>query len=387
MYLSVLNDLSSIDAGHWNRIAGDNPFVRHEFLRALEYTACVGDERTGWEPMHLVLHAEGPGRGALLGAAPLYLKHHSYGEYVFDWAWADAYHRSGRAYYPKLIAAVPFTPATGPRLLVAPDAQKEEAAACLVRGARELADDRGASSVHWLFHSPRESRLLNGHGYLSRVGCQFHWSNNGYRDFDDYLDAFTSHKRKNIRRERRQVREAGVTLEVLPGTAVSPALWDAIYRFYRATLRAHGGIPYLTREFFHALGAALGDSVVVVVARCGGDYVAAALSLRNADTLYGRYWGGRPDISGLHFETCYYTPIEYCIAQGIERYEAGAQGEHKLARGFVPVPTYSAHWLRDARLRRAVADFLSREQQSVEYYIDELNEHSPFRQGDVRLGE
>lgn len=386
MYLSTVHSLAAIPPEQWNRVAGDNPFLQHEFLVALERTGCVGAE-TGWEPMHLVLHAEAPGRGDLLGAVPLYLKRHSYGEYVFDWAWADTYHRSGRSYYPKLVAAVPFTPATGPRLLIAPHVARDRIAARLIVGARAFADDCRVSSLHWLFHAPAEREPLTGHEYLQRTGCQFHWSNPGYRDFEDFLAAFTSRKRNNIRRERRRVREAGVTLQVLRGDAVTRELWEVFYRFYRSTIRAHGGIPYLTHEFFPALGATMPQHVVLVVAWRGGDCVAAALSLRGGDCLYGRYWGGRTDISGLHFETCYYTPIEYCIAEGIARYEAGAQGEHKLARGFAPVATYSAHWLRDAAFRRVVADFLRREQDSVEYYMDELNEHSPFREPRHSFGE
>lgn len=386
MYLSTVHSLAAIAPEQWNRVAGANPFLRHEFLVALERTGCVGAE-TGWEPVHLVLHADAPGRGELLGAVPLYIKHHSYGEYVFDWAWADAYHRHGRSYYPKLVAAVPFTPATGPRLLIAPHTASDRIAARLVAGTREVADEYGASSLHWLFHTAAEHQFLGGHQFLQRTGCQFHWSNPGYRDFDDFLAAFTSHRRKNIRRERRQVRDAGVTLEVLSGRAVTSELWNTFYRFYRSTIRAHGGVPYLTREFFPTLGATMPEHVVLVVAWRGRDCVAAALSLRGGDCLYGRYWGGQAGISGLHFETCYYTPIDYCIAGGIARYEAGAQGEHKLARGFMPVPTYSTHWLRDAAFRRAVADFLQREQGSVEYYMDELNEHSPFREPRRSVGD
>lgn len=383
MYPSTVNNLAAVDPAQWNRIAGDNPFLQHAFLSALERTACVGDG-TGWAPTHVLLHSRGPGRGELLGAVPLYLKYHSYGEYVFDWAWADAYERSGRTYYPKLVAAVPFTPATGSRLLIAPGADHTEAARHLIDSARAVADEHRASSLHWLFHAAADAPALRAHGFLARVGCQFHWSNPGYRDFEDFLTVFTSHRRNNIRRERRRVREAGIELEVLPGSAVTPELWNVFYRFYRATLRAHGAIPYLTREFFHALGKTMPERVRLVVARRGTEPVATALSLRDAHRLYGRYWGGLSDMAGLHFETCYYTPTEYCIREGIGHYEAGAQGEHKFSRGFAPVTTFSAHWLRDAAFRRAVADFLQREQDNVGYYISELNEHSPFRQPTAR---
>jgi uncharacterized protein len=380
MYASIVNNLSAVRPDHWNRLAGGNPFLQHEFLTALERTSCVGDD-TGWRPVHVVLHADGVGRGPLCGAVPLYLKYHSYGEYVFDWSWADAYARSGHSYYPKLVAAVPFTPATGRRLLVADGVARVHVEQRLVEGTREVADRYDVSSLHWLFHSSEELSPLSADGGLTRVGCQFHWSNRGYRDFEDFLSTFKSDKRNSIRRERRRVREAGVQLEVLPGGEINSDQWDLFNRFYRATISAHGGIPYLTREFFHALGETMADRVLLVVARQQREVVAMALNLRDGNILYGRYWGGRSDIRDLHFETCYYTPIEYCIAQGITLYEAGAQGEHKIARGFAPVRTYSSHWLRDARLRRAVADFLVREQHHVGYYIDELNEHSPFRRG------
>lgn len=382
MYLRILDDLGTICADRWNQVAGENPFLRHEFLRALEGTGCVG-AGTGWEPSHVVLYADDRGLGNLVGAIPLYLKYHSYGEYVFDWSWADAYTRRGCAYYPKLVAAIPFTPAGGRRLLIGDNVDRARVTDQLIAGARAVADRHRASSLHWLFHTAAESEELAAHDMLSRVGCQFHWSNPGYRDFEDFLGTFKSDKRNNIRRERRRVRDAGVHLEILPGEAVTSELWDSFYRFYRATIRAHGGIPYLRREFFHTIGQTMAAFIRLVVARRQRECVAMALCLRDAHTLYGRYWGGQPDIRDLHFETCYYAPIEYCIAHGIRRYEAGAQGEHKIARGFAPVQTHSSHWLRDGRFRRAVADFLTREQNHVGYYMDELNEHSPFRRADM----
>jgi len=383
MHASILSSLSDIESAQWNRLAGSNPFLRHEFLTGLERTGCVGDD-TGWQPRHVVLHADGVGRGMLLGAVPLYLKYHSYGEYVFDWSWADACERSGRDYYPKLVAAVPFTPATGRRLLVGDGVDRGRVEEQLLAGAREVADRYNASSLHWLFHTAEESPRLVANGGLARVGCQFHWSNPGYRDFEDFLGTFKSDKRNSIRRERRRVRDANVEFDIVPGPAVTGELWDIFNRFYRSTIRAHGGIPYLSREFFHHLGQTMSEHVHLITARQQRACVAMALCLRDGDTLYGRYWGGRPDIRDLHFETCYYTPIEFCIAQGIARYEAGAQGEHKVARGFTPVQTHSSHWLRDVRLRRAVADFLAREQHHVSGYIDELNEHLPFRRSGAR---
>lgn len=375
--MAVLEGVRNVDATEWNTLAGTrNPFVRHEFLSGLEVSGSVGAE-TGWQPRPIVIRAADSNR--LLGAVPLYLKHHSYGEYVFDWAWAEAYERAGLAYYPKLVAAVPFTPATGPRLLVAADADRAAVAAGLLDAASKFMHECNASSLHWLYPEDTEVQMLEARGYLRRVGCQFHWSNPGYRDFDDFLSTFTAAKRKKIKRERRCVREAGIDIDILAGDAISSAHWDAFYAFYHDTVRTHGAIAYLTRAFFHGLGASMPGAVMLVCARRDREYVAAALYLRGADTLYGRYWGGHPGIPSLHFETCYYAAIEYCIATGIAHFEAGAQGEHKLARGFAPTPTYSAHVLRHPRFNRAVADFLARERPGVARYISELNEHSPFR--------
>lgn len=378
MYLRVRPDLAAVPSEEWNALdLGDNPFVRHEFLLALEETGCIGDG-TGWVPQHLALYDDAHG-GRLIGAVPLYLKTHSYGEYVFDWAWAKAYANAGLVYYPKLVAAVPFTPATGPRLLVRPGTDRVAAGGRLLDGALALARDVGASSLHWLFPTGAESDFLAARGLLKRTGCQFHWSNPGYRDFDDFLSGFTAQKRKKIRQERRYVRDAGVRLRALSGHEVGAQDWDVLYRFYRSTIARYQGVPYLTRDFFHALGERLPGHVVLVLAEREGTCVAAALNLRGGDTLYGRYWGGRPGVNGLHFETCYYAAIEYCIREGLKRYEAGAQGEHKLARGFAPVETYSAHWLAHPRFAGAVADFLSREQVAIADYMDELREHLPFK--------
>ncbi len=375
MKLSVLDRLACVAGSEWNALAGDdNPFVRHEFLDALERTACA-DAGTGWLPRHLTVRDN----GRLQGALPLYLKNHSYGEYVFDWAWADAYARAGLEYYPKLVAAVPFTPATGPRLLIAPGERQKDVADLLIRGALGLAKEMNASSLHCLFTTAVDTRLLERYGFLRRVGCQFHWSNPGYRDFEDFISTFAAHKRKKIKRERRYVREAGITLEVLTGDSVRPAHWDLFYEFYYSTIRAHYATPYLTPQFFRRLGETMADCIVLVLARQNNAYVAGALNLRGRDTLYGRYWGSRGSFHGLHFETCYYTAIEFCIAQRLRRFEAGAQGEHKLSRGFVPTSTYSAHWLRHPQFNRAITDFLARERNGMEYYMDELNEHTPYK--------
>jgi len=378
MHLSVTHSLENVAPPAWNRVAGtDNPFLRHEFLAALEASGCIAEAR-GWRPQHLLLHADGPGRGSLLGAVPLYLKHHSYGEYVFDWAWADAYRRAGLEYYPKLVAAVPFTPATGPRLLVAPEAPPDTHAR-LIDGARALADELNVSSLHWLFTDDADTRELEQHGLLRRSGFQFHWLNHDYRSFDDFLAGFSAEKRKKVKRERRQVRDAGITLEAVEGAAIGPELWDIFYEFYLSTVHKHGAHAYLTRAFFGELSRRMPENLLLILARRGQDCLAGAFFVRGADTLYGRYWGARADVHSLHFETCYYAAIDYCIARGLKRFEAGAQGEHKLTRGFLPTPTYSAHWLRHPEFNRAVADFLRRERGGVDSYIDELDRHSPFK--------
>ena len=378
MHLSIANNIAAVPAVDWDRLAGEsNPFVRHAFLLALEQTGCASTS-AGWTPCHLLVHAQGPGRGALIGAAPMYLKSHSYGEYVFDWAWAAAYERARLHYYPKLVVAVPFTPATGARLLAA--AGKQAAIRqYLVDGALAFAKETQVSSLHWLFVLPEELVPLEQAGHLRRTGCQFHWHNQGYRDFGEFLTELSSSKRKKLKQERRYVREAGITIELVTGNAIEPAHWQAFYPLYLSTIRNHGAIPYLKREFFYALGETMKENAVLIFARQNGELIAGALNLRGGDTLYGRYWGAHKYVSGLHFEVCYYAAMEYCIEQGLRRFEAGAQGQHKLARGFLPVTTYSAHWLRHVRFGRAVADFLQEEQLGLEYYMDELNEHSPFK--------
>jgi predicted N-acyltransferase len=378
MELTVIDRLAEVDASAWNALAGeDNPFLRFEFLDSLERCGCVGGD-TGWQPQHLLLRADNGTRG-LLGAVPLYLKYHSYGEYVFDWAWADAYARAGLEYYPKLVAAVPFTPATGRRLLVGGDGNDRAVAAALADGARAHAERVDASSVHWLFTPTAETELLEGRGLMRRVGNQFHWHNDNYRDFDHFLGALSASKRKKIKRERRRVEEAGVVMEVRGGAELQERHWDAFYRFYLSTIRSHGAIAYLSREFFFELGRRMPERIVMTLALHEGRHVAAALNFRGSDTLYGRYWGALEDFHSLHFETCYYRTIDYCIGQRLARFEAGAQGEHKLSRGFLPTPTYSAHWLRHPQFARAVADYLERERAGMAHYADELDAHSPFR--------
>ena len=388
MRLTIADTIAFARRPDWNAIAGgDNPFVRHEFLSALETSGCVGAQ-TGWLPQHLLLHEPARGGDRLIGAVPLYLKTHSYGEYVFDWAWAHAYARAGFEYYPKLVSAVPFSPVTGPRLLVAANGDDDKTRRSLIQGALDLARKHNCSSLHWLFTGEDDTHALETAGLMRRVGCQFHWTNPGYRDFDDFLSNFTSAKRNKIKRERRHVREAGITTEVMTGKQITALHWERLYTFYRATVDLHGAVPYLTREFFFTLGDAMAEDIVLVFARHGKEYVAGAFNLRGRDSLYGRYWGSLKQFNSLHFESCYYTPIEYCIAHGLKRFEAGAQGEHKLARGLVPTATYSAHWLSHPMFNNAVADFLARERGGVADYIDELGEHLPFkRQGSMEQSE
>ena len=379
MRVSVAESLEQVRPDDWDRLTGgDNPFLCHAFLYALEYSGCACPA-TGWTAQHLLLHDSDD---RLIGAVPLYLKSHSFGEFVFDWAWADAYGRAGLRYYPKLVATVPFTPAAGPRLLVAPDADPGTTRNRLIGAARDLADQLGVSSLHWLFPTDADMAALEDCGMMRRTGYQFHWHNRGYRDFEDFLADFSSQKRKKIRRERQQLREAGIDTAVLTGNDIRPEHWERFYEFHLDTIRKYGGAPFLTPEFFLALAETLRDRVVMVVSRNGSEDIAAALNFRSTDTLYGRYWGGMPDIPGLHFETCYYRAIEYCISAGIGRFEGGAQGGHKQARGFLPNKTYSAHWLRHPEFARAVADFLDREDGAMESHLDELHEHSPFKKKD-----
>lgn len=381
MMIVIETGASAIAVDRWDSLRADTyPFTRHAFLAALEQTGCVAP-RAGWTPTFVCAYRDTT-RHELLGAVPMYVKQHSYGEYVFDWAWAGAYARAGLRYYPKLIVAIPFTPATGPRILIAPTvaaAERNTITQALIAATRAEAQRREASSLHWLFTDEALAQTLEGAGYLRRTGCQFHWDNADYADFDAFLATFAAQKRKKIKRERRYVTDAGVSFDVLTGDAIEAHHWHTMYRFYRSTTQKHGAVAYLTEEFFLQIGRDMPEQVVLVLARHEDRYVAGALNFRSADTLYGRYWGCVEEFHSLHFETCYYQALEYCIAAKLRRFEAGAQGEHKLARGFLPAPTYSLHWLSHPELRDAVADFLVREQSGVEYYMSELNEHSPYK--------
>jgi uncharacterized protein len=377
--IRVIDRIAAIPASAWDACAGsDNPFLSHAFLDALEESGSATAE-TGWLPQHLALEDAG---GQILGVAPLYLKGHSYGEYVFDHGWADAYERAGGRYYPKLQCAVPFTPVTGPRLLVHPALGKEggEAVAdALISGMLELARRHKVSSLHVTFPTRGEWERFGEAGFLQRMGQQFHWENQGYSSFDDFLAALSSRKRKTIRKEREAALAGGIAIHTLTGAAIEKRHWDAFFRFYISTSDRKWGSPYLTREFFDLIGARMADRIVLVMAEKNGRPIAGALNLRGGDTLYGRNWGCAGDFPFLHFEACYYRAIDFAIAHGLRRVEAGAQGQHKIQRGYLPSPTYSAHWIRDPGFKRAVADFLARERRAVSHEMDELAELSPFR--------
>lgn len=369
-----------LPAAAWNALVlDDDPFLQHAFLAGLETHGCVGPG-THWQPLPLTVVDDD---GRWLGACPLYLKTDSWGEFVFDWGWADAYHRNGLRYYPKLVAAVPHTPATGQRLLLAPDADRAAVAALLADGARALAAELGCSSLHVLFPQAGELAALRTAGLTPRLGCQFHWHDRGYRDFDDFLDAFAAKKRKNLRQERRRVREAGIELERLSGDAVDEAQWRTFYGFYCDTFHRRGGTPTLTLPFFIEIGRALADRILLVLARRGRETVAAAISFASAHTLYGRHWGCSETLDALHFEACYYQGIEYCLERGLNRFEPGAQGEHKVPRGFDPVLTHSAHWIAHPGFRQAIDAFLARERPAVEAYARDIAARLPFRSGEA----
>lgn len=371
----TVESLAEVPPAAWNALVdGDQPFLRHEVLAAMERHGCVG-VATGWQPRHQLVYRS----GVLVGACPSYVKTNSYGELVFDWAWADAYRRAGLPYYPKLVAAVPYTPITGPRLLAGNVADASTVKDRLIDGV--VAAAQGMSTAHWLFPDSPDRDRLEDKGMLTRLGCQFHWHNPGYRDFQDFLDQLVAKKRKNILRERRRVQEAGIELEVLDGHAATEAHWEVFHDFYRDTFLRLGGYPTLSEAFFKELGASLPNTVVLVLARQARRYVAGALSLRGKRSLYGRHWGCRQSFDGLHFEACYYQGIEYCIRHGLGRFEPGAQGEHKVSRGFLPTATYSSHWVAHPAFRQAIRRHLAVERQAMVEYIEEMRSHSPYRAG------
>ncbi len=364
--------MAEIDPIQWQslRDGDDQPFLSHTWLSLLEETGCVGPD-TGWQPFHVVLEQN----GRLVAASPLYVKGHSYGEYVFDWAWADAYRRHGLDYYPKLLAAVPFTPVPGARLL----ALDEPARSALAHSLIDLAKRTRVSSLHVLFPSENEAQLLENAGAMLRRGVQFHWRNEEWSNFDGFLASLTQPKRKKIRAERRKVSEAGVTFRRLDGVNIGEAEWQFFSRCYANTYAEHHSSPYLNDQFFENLGRLMPGSVLMIIAERAGQPIASSLLLRDSNRLYGRYWGALEAVPCLHFETCYYQAIEAAIERNIQVIEGGAQGEHKMARGFSPVPTVSAHWLAEPGFADAVQRFLEREGRAMDGYLDELGERSPFK--------
>lgn len=386
--LHFVTTIGELEAGRWDALVQASspsapPCLRHAFLDALEHTGCVGG-RSGWAPAHATLWRS----GQLVAAMPLYLKSHSYGEYVFDWAWAEAYQRHGLEYYPKWLAALPFTPISGPRLLGLTTTDR----AALLESVLEAVRSSPMSSFHLLFPAEDELPLLENAGLMIRDGVQFHWRNEAeartaatattqsrWRDFDDFLASLNHDKRKKIRQERRRAAAHGLELRWLDGHQASPAEWDFFHRCYSITYALHRSTPYLGAPFFRELARRMPDSVRLLIATRDGQDIAASFFLCDQRALYGRYWGALEHLPFLHFELCYYQAIEYCIQKGLERFEGGAQGEHKLSRGLLPVRTRSAHWLADTRFSRAVDDYLTREREGMNAYVDELNERLPFR--------
>lgn len=373
--LKIIENLADINAVDWDALAGKDPFVSHAYLYALQESGCA-TAQFGWQAQFVTLWHD----ARLLGAMPLYLKMNSYGEHVFDFAWADAYHRHGLRYYPKLVCTIPFTPVTGKRLLVAPGSKGEGVRALLLSFALQFAKESGVSSLHCLFPDEADALLMQQQGMMLRQDVQFHWQNPGYRDFDDFLAALSRDKRKRIKQERRKVNEAGIELQCITGDNATAEQWAFFASCYAHTRQIHHSPPALNDDFFQRIGATLPQHTLLVIATREGRMIASALNIVTENVLYGRSWGTFEFHSGLHFEACYYQAIEFCIAHNIKTFEGGAQGEHKLARGFLPVNTRSAHWLAHPEFARAVENYLQQETSAISEYVDELNDRSPFKQ-------
>jgi uncharacterized protein len=381
MQIEVVASLANVPATEWNRLVAEsdgNVFLSHEYLRALHETGCA-TVRTGWQPSYLVAMDD----NKLVGALPLYLKSHSYGEYVFDWAWADAYKRAGGEYYPKLLSAIPFTPCAGPRVL----ARNADVRDSLQRAAIAYAQELGVSSLHVLFPREEEAKSWETSGMMLRQGVQFHWHNASYADFDAMLAAMSHDKRKRIKQDRRYVREAGVTWRAAVGDMIDDEDLRFFFRCYESTYAAHYSTPYLSFEFFQRIVRDCKGAVVLFVGERAGKPLCSSLCMRSGDTLYGRYWGTMEQLKSLHFEACYYQPLAWCIDKRIQHFEGGAQGAHKLARGLLPATTYSAHWIRDSRFADAVEHYLHREKIGVMHTMEELSEASPFKPETVIASE
>lgn len=378
MEIRIETSLENVRPEEWDALGGHaDPFLSHAFLVALERHDCVG-QTFGWYPRHLLIRDDS---GALIGAMPMYLKTNSYGELVFDWSWASAYERSGRRYYPKLVVGIPYTPITGKRLLAAAGSDTIAVKNALIQSAVQLAMESNLSSIHWLFLNADDRVRLEDNGMLLRRDCQYHWRNRDYADFQGFVADFSSRKRKKVNRERRRVQEQGIEIRTLHGDEIDRDGWAMFHRFYVDTFEKNAGIPTLTLPFFEEVGHSLGERIVMVVAEYAGRPVAAALNFRNDETLFGRYWGCDRDFHSLHFEACYYQGIDYCIEHGLESFEPGAQGEHKISRGFLPTTTWSAHWIGDEEFREVIDTFCRRERQFMAQRCRELLSWSPFREG------
>ena len=374
--ITVVSKISDIKSEDWDACAGtSNPFVSYAFLYALEESGSVTN-KTGWLPQHLLINDE---NGQAVACMPIYLKSHSYGEYIFDWGWAEAYNRAGGNYYPKLQAAVPFTPATGPRMLVREGAS-DRYYQVLMNGVIQLAQKHKASSLHITFPTKDQWDRLGVSGFIKRTSKQFHWENKDYTDFDDFLSELTSRKRKAIKKERRQVLEQGIQLKCLTGKELTEDYWDVFYQYYLDTIDRKWGHSYLTRDFFSILGKTMSDVAMLVIAEHQGKRVAGALNLIGSDTIFGRNWGCSENFKFLHFEACYYQAIEFAIEKKLKWVEAGAQGPHKIQRGYLPREVYSAHWIADPKFREAVEQFIIQERREVDYEINGLMDYSPYRQ-------
>ncbi|MDF9393401.1 MULTISPECIES: GNAT family N-acetyltransferase [Methylococcus] len=371
--IRVHSRLADVPAMLWDTFGSPDAPLSHEFLSALEETGCLG-EAIGWIPMHLSFTEVG--KDAPFAAMPAYLKTNSFGEFVFDWAWAEAHAGAGLAYYPKWVIASPFTPVTGRRLL-APAGVPDSAREIMLDRAIEVGKSAGMSSMHWLFCT--DPVLLEAPMLVRRMGCQFHWHNAGYRDFSDFLDRFNAKRRKELKRERRQVFEAGIEIERVCGSEVDAVTWNRFHALYRRTFDKHGNYPALNAGFFRRIGETMGEKIMLVVARRGSELIAAGFFLVGGDTLYGRYWGALEEVPSLHFEVCYYQGLEFCLERGLRCFQPGAQGEHKVSRGFVPTATWSAHWIADPRLRAAIARHVEAERLHVEAYMQMLESRLPFK--------
>jgi predicted N-acyltransferase len=370
-----LDSIAQIDAASWNAMAGAaQPFLRHEFLLAMEESGCAST-RTGWDPKHVLIE---DAAGVPVAAMPLFRKSHSRGEFVFDFSWAGAYAQHGLRYYPKLLTAVPFTPVSGPRVLLGPKADLKTVTTKLTRAIVDYASQGQLSSWHVLFPTGDTAADLDRAGLILRRDCQFHWYNKGYGSFDAFLATFTAEKRKKAKRERRRVAEAGIEFDTLHGGDMSPSLWRTVYAFYADTFHRHGHEPYLNLDFFRRIAAAMPSALMLKLARIGAEPIAVAIFFVGSEALYGRYWGAGGNFHSLHFEACYYQGIEYCIEKGLQRFEPGTQGEHKVPRGFVPTLTHSAHYIADSRFAAAIRDYAQREARGVDTYAAAVNEHVPY---------